>query len=387
LGQDMTEINLPYLSHETDRHGNQKWYVRRHGKRIRVQGEPRSVEFLESYAEGLRALEFRTEATSSRPKRPIAPAAGTLSWLLLEYYQSAEFKNLDDSTQHARKLILQKYQQKGGHLPYKPLKARNLRKERDLMSDRPAAANGFVKAMRQVFKWAIEMEHAEYNPAADVPYLESNNPEGFHAWTLEEIEQFEGKFPIGTKQRLAIALLLYTGVRRSDVIKLGPQMVQQVATEDYAGPALHFREWKGRKRILKERFIPVLPELQRILDATPSGHLTYLVTDHGKPYSHGGFGNWFGRQCRLAGLTGCSAHGLRKAGATIAANNGATEYQLMAVFGWSSPKQAAVYTRQANRKKLTASGMKFLRRDGPIENEIVAPESQFTKSATIGEKK
>lgn len=382
MGQAMTQIDLPYLSHETDRHGNDKWYVRRHGKRIRVTGAPGSAAFLQSYKDGLQALEFRAANGLGLPKRSLAPAAGTLAWLLTEYYKSAEFKTLEPATQHTRKLILEKFSQRDGHLPFKPLRARNLRQDRDAMSGRPEAANSFIKALRQVFKWAIAMEYAEANPAADVPYLESNNPEGFHTWTLEEIAQFEKRWPIGTKPRLAMALLLFTGVRRSDVIKLGRQMAKHVETEEYRGPVLHFREWKGRKRVLKERFIPVLPELQQVLDATPNNHLTYLVTDHGKAYSHGGFGNWFGRQCRLAGLVGCSAHGLRKAGATIAANNGATEYQLMAIYGWESPKQAAVYTRKANRNKLAASGMKYLSREGPKENEIVAPEAQFSIGAT-----
>ena len=48
------------------------------------------------------------------------------------------------------------------------------------------------------------------------------------------------------------------------------------------------------------------------------------------------------------------------AGATIAAENGATEHQLMAIYGWASPKQAAVYTRKANRKKLTADAMRLV---------------------------
>ncbi|MCE3248703.1 MAG: integrase family protein, partial [Geminicoccaceae bacterium] len=56
----------------------------------------------------------------------------------------------------------------------------------------------------------------------------------------------------------------------------------------------------------------------------------------------------------------CSAHGLRKAGATIAAENGATEHQLMAIFGWDSPKQAALYTRAANRRKLAGGAMHLL---------------------------
>ena len=65
--------------------------------------------------------------------------------------------------------------------------------------------------------------------------------------------------------------------------------------------------------------------------------------------------------CREAGLSEeCTAHGLRKAGATIAAENGATEHQLMAVFGWASARQAAIYTKKANRTRLAADAMHLL---------------------------
>lgn len=59
-------------------------------------------------------------------------------------------------------------------------------------------------------------------------------------------------------------------------------------------------------------------------------------------------------------LPQCSAHGLRKAGVTIAADHGATEHQLMAIFGWESPKPAALCTGKANRRKLAGAGMAFL---------------------------
>jgi len=63
----------------------------------------------------------------------------------------------------------------------------------------------------------------------------------------------------------------------------------------------------------------------------------YLVTAYGQPHSAKGFGNWFKHRCREAGLENLSAHGLRKLGAQRCAEAGATEHQLMALFGWSNP--------------------------------------------------
>jgi integrase len=52
------------------------------------------------------------------------------------------------------------------------------------------------------------------------------------------------------------------------------------------------------------------------------------VTQYGRAFTVAGFGNRFRDRCHEAGLPHCTAHGLRKAGATIAAENGAIDRQL-----------------------------------------------------------
>ena len=123
---------------------------------------------------------------------------------------------------------------------------------------------------------------------------------------------------------------------------------------------LRFTETKNQTRNPKHRALPILPELRAIIDATRSENLTYLVTEFGRPFTANGFGNWFKRRCIEAALPHCSTHGVRKAGATIAAENGATEHQLMAIYGWSSPKPAALYTRKANRNGITGGAIHLI---------------------------
>lgn len=133
---------------------------------------------------------------------------------------------------------------------------------------------------------------------------------------------------------------------------------------------LHFTETKGRDRAPKNRVIPMLPQLRAVIEATPSGHMTYLVTEFGRSYSPGGFGNWFRRRCNEAGLKHCTAHGLRKTGARLAAENGATAHQLMAIFGWDTLKQAEVYTREADRRRLADQAMHLLLPHETEEQEV-----------------
>jgi integrase len=222
----------------------------------------------------------------------------------------------------------------------------------------PEAANNRVKAIRRMFAWAVEAELLISNPARDVAYRRRVT-EGHHAWTEDEIKQFEARHRVGSKARLALGLLMYTGVRRSDVVLLGRQHVRN--------GWLKFTAQKGRNRKPVIVEIPVITALKQALEAGPTGELTFLMTEQGKPFTAAGFGNWFRDRCDEASLPECSAHGLRKAGAALAAENGATVHELMAIFGWLTMKEAERYTQAARRKRLARNAGQLLVR---AANEI-----------------
>ena len=159
---------------------------------------------------------------------------------------------------------------------------------RDRKIDLPGAANNRVKAIRQVFKFGMRKKHPDgkpyvfNNPARDVEKFKYGSTE-FHSWTQEEVLQFEERHPPGTKARLALALLLFTGQRRADVIRFGKQHVRN--------GKLMFTQRKGRHRKPKQLALPILPALQRIIDASPCGDLTFLVNNLNRPFTDAGFGN------------------------------------------------------------------------------------------------
>ena len=130
---------------------------------------------------------------------------------------------------------------------------------------------------------------------------------------------------------------------------------------------------------------PILAILAHVIARSPIGDLTYLQTEYGKAFTAAGFGNWFRHRCNEAGLPHCSAHGLRKAGATIAAENGATDRQLMALYDWTSEKQANVYTAAANRKRLAGQAARLLAHDQNANTEVshlsVPPEKSEERSS------
>ncbi len=368
----MVDIRLKYLVEDVDRHGNVRIYFRRPGHpKVRLYGLPGSAEFQKAYADAI-----------ARTKPGLAPVAGekkaqgSLAWLCMKYYASAEFNQLDQRTQYVRRLILEGLCNKGAEpLPYARLTSLSILQWRDSKVDKPEAANGLIKALRQLFAFAVEYRYVARNPAKDVKYLK-NFSEGHHSWSEEEIEQFRAYHPVGSRALLALSLLLYTGQRRSDIVMLGEK--------NRMGKFLKFTQQKNNRRKPVHLVLPLHPELERILEATPSTGETYLLTEFGKPFTSNGFGNRFRKWCDEAGLPDhCSAHGLRKAAAARLAEAGATELEIRAVTGHQTSHEVNRYTKAANQKRMAEAGMSKLigNKNVPLfPDRTVPPKNNDVKS-------
>jgi integrase len=161
-------------------------------------------------------------------------------------------------------------------------------------------------------------------------------------------------------------VLLYTGLRRGDAVRIGKQHVRDgVATirTQKTGTEVH---------------LPILPELQEAIDHGPTADLAFICGSNGKPMTKESFGNAFSDACRAAGVNK-SAHGLRKIGATRAANNGATVAALNSIFGWSGSKMASLYTANADRARLSREHMDKMRTKDAAPMGKVRRETRKTK--------
>jgi integrase len=352
------KLDLPYLSPEPDRHGNDRLYVRRNGRRIRIRQAPGTAAFAKEYAAAVEAL--AAPGPADRRQRSSGPARGTLGWLATRYFDSDEFKGLDPESQQTRRRVIEGCLNEAHtdddpdpmrNCPLQFITSKKIKRLRDLKAGFPGAANNRRKYPSAMFGWAIEAELMKSNPARDVR-RKKYATNGFYTWTFSDLTAFENRHPVGTKARLALALMLYLGVRRGDLVRLGPKHVR--------GGVIKFTPNKTRYKRLVESEKPVLPILAEVSALSPCGEVTFLETEYGNPFSAKGFGNWFRDRCDEAALPKCTAHGLRKIGATMCAEKGATEHQLMAIFDWSTPQQAAIYTRAASRRHLAAGAMHML---------------------------
>lgn len=366
----MTQIELKYIQRFLDRHGRPRYYFRRPGfRRVALPGLPGSETFMEAYAAALGA--------DARADGEAKVRTGSIGALIVAYYQSAAWAELDPMTHRVYRSVLDAFRErvgnsgvKYGDLPARGVQTSHVHKVLDAMADKPGAARNTIKRLRTVWDFGIERGLVAANPFKNVKLPKPGK--GFRPWTEGDIERFEAYWPSGSRERLALYLLLYTLVRRSDVVLLGRQHRRKVQLKDPASgaprdvDAIRFTQTKGSRKAGAEPVdlvIPVHPQLAAELDRLPNTNMTFLVTAYGKPFTGAGFTQYFGECARAAGLpANSSPHGLRKAGSRRLAEAGCTPHELQSVGGWSTLKEVERYTRTAERAKLAGSAIAKLDR-------------------------
>jgi integrase/recombinase XerD len=316
--------------------------------KVRIRGAAGSAEFMAAYHAALSGID------SEEQRRQYQRAAkGSFRYVCLAYYDSPEFKWLDPKTQYWRRRALDRICERHGNKPIDLIQPKHVRNLRDELATRRSRANERLKALKALFRWAMESDLAANDPTRDVRAIQYAS-EGHPAWTLDDVKSFEQTHPIGTKPRLAMALLLYTAGRREDVVRLGPQHIHD--------DRLRYTQAKNEHRKPVRLNIPVHSELAKIIADTPSGHLTFLVSDFGKPFSPTRFSIKFRMWCDQAGLHHLSAHGLRKLAAARLAECGATPHEIMAITGHQSLEQVQHYAQSARQSELADSAMSKLKK-------------------------
>jgi integrase len=329
-----------HCTYQNDRDGHRRVRFRRRGVSVYITGIPWSEDFMRQYA-GALEREQGQRAQIGAAKRTLP---GSFSALCVSYYESQAFRDLKASTQAVRRNILERFRSEHGHRRLKDLRRKHIQTIMAAKAETPEGANGLLKVLRVVLNHGVEAEMMANNPALGVKRYSSRG-EGYHSWTEQEITHFLATHPVNTRAGLAMALALYTGQRRSDVVRMGWQHVKS----DH----ISVRQQKTGRQLL----IKMHPEMIRVLASVPKDRLTFLVTENGAPFkSAASFGNWFRRMCNAAGLPGCSMHGLRHAAGRRLAEAGCTEHQIAATLGMSL-KMVERYTRAASQARLAGQAL------------------------------
>lgn len=356
----------PHVTSFKDRHGKQRWRFRRTGHPTYYFKNPPDTP---GFKEELAACEAG-QGTRVGGGRCVPRSIGDLA---ARYYQSTDFNSGGAGDQRRRRLLIESFREEFAndlvadfgfeHIEAILLKRSKKRVEGKRTLGGKVAAQNLRKQLRRLFAYAKRLQWIPTNPVEDASRIKAEKTGGYHTWTEAEIAQFQAHHALGTRARLALEIMLWTGQRRGDARLFGPAHMQR--------GKINYQQGKTGKDL----WLPAAPQLVEAIGAMQRvGLKTFLVTEYGKPFTAPGFGNKFREWCDEAGLPHCTAHGLRKAMGRRLAQSGAGNQGIKAVGGWSGDAEVSIYTAAVEQEALADATL------GRVSAQFLANhESQLAK--------
>lgn len=337
MGRRGLEVQLRHVQAFQDRHGRWRHYFRRPGfPRIPLPGQPGSPEFMEAYNAAMAAQPVVKRGAS---------LPGSFGRMIEDYFRSPDFLSTKATSQRVTKGILDRFAKEYGDREVAGFERKHLTVIIGKMADRPAAANNLLKKLRTIIRWGIANGWRRDDPTTGMKKFKEGT---HHTWTEDELAQFEARWPLGTRERTAYALAIYTGQRREDLITM------TWAACDMRAGTIKVKQGKTGS----ELEIPIHRDLRAALVAWPKRHVTILATPAGRGTSAKAFGNVMGDAIAAAGLPDrCVLHGLRKAASRRLADAGCTTHEIAAITGHKTLAEIQRYTVAAEQKTLARAAI------------------------------
>jgi integrase len=293
--------------HASQRTGGNRWEGHAAVFRIALPKPLLGPEYWDAYRAALadyvaaHQAGARTEIGVTRTK------VSSVAHAFVLYTGCASFKNgLAESTQGVHFNILSRWRDQWGDRLLKYLQRRHVIEWLNERADTPFTAQVFLKVMRRMMQYCVSIDLVETDPTVGVKALTPRS-DGHHTWTDDEIVQYQNHHPLGSNARTAFELGICTS-RVSDVVRTGHQHVRQITIEGRLIDVIHVKQQKRKKDL----DIPISQELATALDGVRHDHLTFLISDWGKPYTAKGWSKHFRDWCNQAGLPErCVFHGSR----------------------------------------------------------------------------
>ena len=343
---DMTRVRVRGFQIFRDRLGKMRCYHRETRQPIDLEKTPLgSAGFLAACARIQGILDER-KAKESR--------ATTLRDLVQAWLGSDRYRNYSPSTRTTYRLSLDLLE------PYSDTPVGGI--DTPVVSawlDRIAESNGWSPSNRlrvvlmQVFKHAIPHGLIRYNPVRDTIPKQRPKSLGYanRPWTREECRAVLDRAP--AHLRVAIALIMYTGLDPTDAVRLRRDQIVDGTI------------WTTRAKTGNRVAVPLSTPLQRELDAAPEHDgETVLASSLGRPWTYNGIkGTWRVLRGKLETekliASGLTLKGLRHTVATILREAGFDERAIADLLGQKKQTMALHYSRSAvleekNRKAVSA---------------------------------
>jgi integrase len=165
-------------------------------------------------------LTVRSTTTSEQSPRCCKP--GSIAALVDLYYRSRKWAGLSEGSKRTHRYILEPFVAEHGHRRVDQMEAKHVDAISDTKAATPFAANR--KLLSVMMRMAIRQGWRKDNPVAATNNFKIKS-KGYRTWTAAEVDAFQATYPIGTEERIASDLLLYTGQRVSDVVRMGREHV------------------------------------------------------------------------------------------------------------------------------------------------------------------
>ena len=338
MGKPVAVLKLDYVNEYEDHTGKLRRYFRRGAVRGKLPGKVGSDEFMDAY----RALLAKTG------RNPISKEEGSLGRLITDYYSSRPFADLKQSSRKTYRYVLEPLAKAHGHRTAQITHKQASKLIEDMGVMKPGMANLTKSVLQKLFKYAVKAGWREDNPIIGIERFKAGT---HHTWTEGELKRFESKWPLGTRQRLAYALLLYTGQRIGDVARM--------VRADIVDGELHVIQEKTGA----ELHLPIVPELELAMKAYPANGLALIGAPNGRPMTRAGLSAMMREAIKDADLPAkCVSHGLRKAALRRLAEDGKTDKQIAAVSGHKTLREVERYTAAADQRRLAQDALGKKRR-------------------------
>jgi integrase len=277
---------------------------------VALPGIPGSAEFMSAYQDAL----------GEHAPKVARQGPGSVGALICDYLKSPSFTDLAAASKKLYRTVLDRFGAAHGHrMVHDMPRAKVAAYVYTIGAEHPAMANVTKAVLRKLLAHAVRTGYRADNPVQEIERYKSG---ARHTWTEAELAAYEARWPLGTRERLAYALLLYTGQRGGDVVRMRRADVVDGSisvVQQKTGVALS---------------IPIHSELLAAMKAGPSNGLTLIGDRWGRPVTRHTLTMLVRMAAQKAALPReCLPHGLRKAQMRRLAEGGASAKQIASISG------------------------------------------------------
>jgi integrase len=332
---------LRYVKSYLDRHGKSRHYFRRKGYPKVPLPPPGSPGFMAAYEAANAALLSAPAASDCVRFLP-----GSLGWAIERFLVSPEYERRARSTRLQDQRLFDELRASFGTGMLRDLRDRHVKIIRDHFRQKHSTVSADAAMSRISVIWQFADQHLDIdlgaNPTAGVSRVHKVTKE-HQPWPDDVLAAFDAAAP--GHLRLGVMLSLYTGQRRSDVVRM--------RWSQFDGDTIEVVQQKTGEFVT----IPCHKRLRSILSALPRHSEFILTGERGAPYKADSYAERVRNQLHTIGIKGYSVHGLRKNAAVALSQAGCSVPEIMAITGHRSATMALHYSKRAERKRLARSAI------------------------------